>query len=44
MENFIIDKLKLRYTAVTAYPFISHLSFSKPLWMDCAMEDSIRST
>ena len=26
------------------YPFISHLSFSKPLCIDCAMEDSIRST
>ena len=44
MEHFIIHKLTLCYAAVTAYPFISHLSFSKPLWMDCAMEDSIRST
>jgi len=25
-------------------PWGFHDSFSKPLWMDCAMDDSIRST
>ena len=32
------------WSIIDIYPFISHLSFSKPLWIDCAMEDSIRST
>lgn len=26
------------------YPLLSHLSFSKPLWIDWAIDDSMRST
>lgn len=33
-------RIRLGYT----YPLLSHRSFSNPLWIDWAIEDSIRST
>lgn len=35
---------QLRALVFVTYPLISHLSFSNPLCMDCAIDDSIKST